>query len=128
MIDGPVAYDTSVLIAAERRDRAVWLEHRAALELDVAPLVPAPVLAQVWRGGPQTLLSRFLSGCEVVPMDEETARGAGVACGHAGTSDVVDATVVVTARRFGAAVRTGDGDDVERLVDALGGGVRVDRL
>lgn len=123
-----VVYDTSVLIAAERNHRAVWLEHRATLGLKVAPLVPAPVLAQAWRGGPQPLLSRFLVGCEVVPMDEEAARAAGAACGRAGTSDVVDATVVVTARRSGAAVVTGDPQDVDRLVAAVGGRVPVDRL
>ena len=127
-MDGPVVYDTSVLIAAERADRAVWLEHRAALELDAGPLVPAPVLAQVWRGGPQAGLSRFLAGCEVVPMDEEVARAAGDLCGRAGTSDVVDATVVVTARRLRAAVVTGDAREVEQLVDAAGGGVVVERI
>jgi predicted nucleic acid-binding protein len=127
-MDGPVVYDTSVLIAAERADRAVWLEHRAALELEAGPLVPAPALAQVWRGGPQARLSRFLAGCEVLPMDEELARAAGDVCGRAGTSDVVDAAVVVTARRFGAAVVTGDAKDVERLVEAVGGGVPVERI
>jgi predicted nucleic acid-binding protein len=124
----PVVYDTSALIAAEREDRAVWLDHRAALELDVALLVPAPVLARAWRGGPQPALSRFLSGCEVVPMDEASARAAGAACGRAGTSGVVDATVVVTARRFGAVVVTGDHEDIERLVEAVGEGVPVERV
>jgi predicted nucleic acid-binding protein len=125
---GGVVYGTSVLIAAERDDRAMWLEHLAALALETAPLVPAPVLAQAWRGGAQPLLSRFLAGCEVVPMDEVSARAAGVACGRAGSSDVVDATVVVTARRFGATVVTGDAEDIERLVAAVGGGVPVERV
>ena len=61
-------------------------------------------------------------------MDEVSARAAGVACGRAGSSDVVDATVVVTARRFGATVVTGDAADIERLVVAMGGGVPVERV
>jgi hypothetical protein len=122
-----VVYDTGVLVAAERRDRHVWTRHRRALQAGRAPMVPAPVLAQVWRGGPQPLLSRFLGGCQVMPMDEALARAAGSACGRAGMSDVVDATVAVAARTVGAAVLTGDGDDIERLVAAAGGGV-VERI
>lgn len=61
-------------------------------------------------------------------VDEVTARAAGVACGQAGTSDVVDAAVVVVARRFGAAILTGDREDIERLVEAVGEGVPVERV
>ena len=122
-----VVYDTGVLVAAERRSRAVWTRHRRAMQADRGPIVPAPVLAQAWRGGPQPALSGFLEGCLIVPMDEASARAAGAACGLAGTSDVVDATVVVVALQLGAAVITGDGD-IERLVVAVGGGVPVERV
>jgi hypothetical protein len=77
---------------------------------------------------PQPLLSRLLAGCQVVPLDEESARAAGAACGWTGTSDVVDAVVVIVAHRFGAAVLTGDAEDIQRLVEAVGGGVPVDRV
>jgi hypothetical protein len=60
-------------------------------------------------------------------VDEVAARAAGAACGPAGTSDVVDATVMVVALRQGAGVVTGDGD-IELLVEAVGGGVRVERV
>ena len=123
-----VVYDTGVLLAAERQDRAVWTRHRRALEDDRAPLVPAPVLAQAWRGGPQPQLSRLLGGCQVVDLDEASARAAGAACGLAGTADVVDATVVMVALQRGVGVITGDGDDIERLVEAVGGGVPVERV
>jgi hypothetical protein len=35
-----------------------------------------------------------------------------------GTSDVIDAAVVVLAARRGADVQTGDGDDIRRLIAA----------
>ena len=60
-------------------------------------------------------------------MDEVAARAAGAACGLAGTSDVVDATVVVVALHQGAGVITGDGA-IERLAEAVGGGVPVERM
>jgi hypothetical protein len=43
-------------------------------------------------------------------------------------SDVAAATVVGVARRLGAAVRTGDAEEIERLVEAVGGGVPVERV
>lgn len=118
-----VVYDTGALLAAERRDVRLWAVHDEVLARDLVPFVPAVVLAQSWRGGPQAALSRFLRGCEVLPVSEATARAAGVACAAAGTSDVVDAIVVVTALARGAAVFTSDVGDLRRLADALG--VRV---
>lgn len=43
----------------------------------------------------------------------------GQLCGRAGTSDVVDAAVVLTAHALGGAVVTSDPDDIARLADAL---------
>jgi hypothetical protein len=56
------------------------------------------------------------------------ARQAGVLCGRAGTSDVVDASVVVLAHQLRASVLTRDAGDVERLVEVAGGGVPVERV
>ena len=113
-------YDTGALIAAERRDPRILDLQRRGTEFGDRPLVPAVVLAQAWRGGPQAPLSRFLRGCEVVPDDETLARAAGTACAAAGTSDVVDAIVVVTAIMRRAAVATSDPADLTRLATALG--------
>jgi predicted nucleic acid-binding protein len=77
------------------------------------------VLAQGWRGGPQAELSRFLKGCEVIPLDEALARECGRACARARTADVVDACVVVVALRRGDAVVTSDPDDLRRIAVAL---------
>jgi hypothetical protein len=114
-------YDTGALLAAEARRLDMWAMHRDALDREVAPVVPAGVLAQAWRGGPQPLLSKLLHGCAVEPFDEAEARQAGNACGLAGTSDVVDAAVVVGAMARGDAVVTSDPDDLVKIADALGG-------
>jgi hypothetical protein len=90
-------YDAGALIAAERGDRRVWALQRRAIERGIVPTVPAGVLSQGWRGGPQAQLSRLLAGCRIEHLDEARARSAGAACGVAGTADVVDAAVVVGA-------------------------------
>jgi hypothetical protein len=115
-----LAYDAGALIAADRRDENAWAIHAEALEHKVRPLVPAPVLAQAWRGGPQPLMSRMLKGCDVLPMSEDDARDVGRLLGRSGTGDVVDAAVVVSALRGGCAVVTSDPDDLRTLADAHG--------
>ena len=115
-----VTYDTGALIAAERGDRRLWELHRRTLERGLVPCVPAGVLAQGWRGGPQPQMSRFLAGCRVEDLDETRARSAGAACGLAGTSDIVDAAVVVGAAARTDLVVTSDAADLSRLRDALG--------
>jgi hypothetical protein len=115
-----IIYDAGALVAAERNVRPLWALHDAALRRDVSPLVPAGVLAQVWRGGPQASLSRLLAGCTVTPLDELLARAVGTLCGQARTSDVVDASVVVLARVMAAPVVTGDAGDLRALAGAAG--------
>lgn len=115
-----IIYDAGALVAAERNVRSLWALHDAALRRDVSPLVPAGVLAQVWRGGPQVNLSRLLAGCTVSSMGETVARAAGTLCGQAGTRDVVDASVVVLAHVMRAPVVTGDADDLRAVADAAG--------
>ena len=115
-----ITYDTGALIAAERGDRRLWALHRRALERGVVPCVPAGVLAQGWRGGPQPQMSRMLAGCRVEDLDETRARSAGAACAVAGTSDDVDAAVIVGAAARADLVVTSDAADLSRLRDALG--------
>jgi hypothetical protein len=113
-------YDTGALLAAESNDRRLWSLHNEALAARRPPVVPAPVLAQAWRGGPQPLLSRLLKNCVVESMDEPTAREAGRTCALAGSHDVVDATVIVVAVRSAREVVTSDRKDMEGLSRAVG--------
>jgi len=44
------------LVAVEREGRRLWALHNPALHERLSPLVPAGVLAQAWRDGPQANL------------------------------------------------------------------------
>jgi len=115
-----VVYDAGALVAAERNDRSLWADHRVRLEAGVAPVVPAPVVAQISRSPRQAQLRRLLRGCEVLALDESTAHAVGRLLGLSGTTDIVDATVVTMAIAQQAQVVTSDGDDISRLVNAAG--------
>lgn len=118
--DGPtVLLDAGGLIAVERGAPVMQQVIRDVGTRHGLVVVPAPVLAQVWRGDPrQALLSRFLRlpHVEVDLLTRAIWQAAGVLCGNAGTSDVVDAAVVVCARERGArVVVTSDPADLGRL-------------
>jgi hypothetical protein len=110
-----VTYDTGVLIAADRDERRIWILHRRTLERGESPTVPAGVLGQAWRGGPQPALSRLLAGCQVEDLSETVARSAGALLAVTGGSDLVDASVVVGARARGDAIFSSDRADIEVL-------------
>jgi len=118
-------YDAGVFIAAERHDRAVWADHRVRLELGIVPVTTAPVVAQVSRSGRQVQLRRFLRGCDVVAFAPADAHTVGALLGVVGTSDVVDAHVVVVAGASAADVLTCDEDDLRALAGRLAAPVRV---
>ncbi len=113
--------DAGALIGLDRGvPRIAHLLDRAlALGADLE--IPAPVIAQVWRGGRQARLARFLAADEVtvVDLDVETARAIGVICGRSGVSDVVDGHVALHARRRDLAVLTSDPDDIAALDPSL---------
>ena len=114
-----ITYDAGALVAAERNQRRLWALHRRALERGLRPTVPAGVLAQVWRGGPQAELSRLLQGCRIEVFDEVRSRAAGQACGRARTSDVIDAAVVVGAIARSDLIVTTDRKDIKEIASAL---------
>ena len=72
-------------------------------------------MAQVWRGGPQHRLSKLLKAVEVQPLDVAAARAVGTLLAATGTSDIVDAHVVLVARQHRAVILTSDPDDLRRL-------------
>jgi hypothetical protein len=47
-----VLYDAGVLIAADRGERQIWVQHRIRLEAGLRPITTAPVVAQVSRSKP----------------------------------------------------------------------------
>jgi hypothetical protein len=115
-----LTYDTGALVAAERDNRLVWALHRAALVRGVPPVVPAGVLAEGWRGGPQPTLSRFLKGCDVEALSRDQARQVGALSARSGHDDVVDVSVVEGAIRRRHAVITSNSAHMQQVADAAG--------
>jgi len=113
-----LTYDTGALVAAERDDRLMWALHRAALTRGLPPVVPAGVLAEGWRGGPQARLSRFLKGCTTEDLSEEQARAVGTLATRSAHTDIVDVSVVEGAIRRRHAVVTSNHAHIHRIADA----------
>ena len=113
-----VTLDAGALIALDRGDGRMIALLRQALSEGRAFHVPAGVIGQTWRDGRrQTTLARFLRASEVavVPLDERLSRAAGELCGATGTSDVIDASVVLVARTHHDIIVTSDHADLRRL-------------
>lgn len=122
-----VTYDTGALIAADRSERRMWARHRALLARREVPTVPAPVVAQSWRGSPrQAQLARFLAGCYVETLDEGRARSAGALAARAATTDIVDACVVDGALRRQDLIVSSDPGDLRAIASAAGSQVEID--
>ena len=110
--------DAGALIALDRGDkRMIALLQRALAQRRVFR-VPAGVVGQAWRDGRvQASLARFLRSEEVaiIALDEQLARSCGELCGAAGSSDIVDASVVILAREQRDPIVTSDPNDLRRL-------------
>jgi hypothetical protein len=114
--------DAGALIAFERADPRLRALFREAVRLGARLVIPAGVVGQVFRDGSrQVPLQALLNGptTEVPALDRTLAEAAGILCGRAGTADVVDASVVLVARRERAKVLTSDTKDLERLDPTL---------
>ncbi len=110
--------DTGALIALETGSRRVVALVETATRTGSPLAVPAGVLAQAWRGGArQARVGRLLraSATEIVVMDRSEALQVGVLCGRSATADVVDASVVVCARRRRHRVVTSDPGDLSTI-------------
>jgi hypothetical protein len=110
--------DAGFLISVDRGERAAQEFLTAALVHRTPLTTTHPVVAQVWRDGArQARLARFLHSVVVVAFDDGPEVGNLLA--RSGTSDVVDAHLVVVAVRRSEAILTGDVHDLESLTAAL---------
>ena len=126
---GGVTYDTGALVAAERNNRQMWALHAGYLAEEVIPTVPAPVLAEAWRGGSrQASLSRLLRMCDTEPMSEDLARSVGVLAGKSDHDDIVDVSVVEGALRRADAVVTSNVTHMRKVADAAGASPRIESI
>lgn len=119
-----LTYDTGALTAAERSDRRLWALHKRALERGTAPVVPAPVLVEGWRGSVQ--MARLLRGCQVEGLDEPAARKAGQLLGACSTPvESTDAVVVENALRRQDPVVTSNRGHLEALAPGASRAIAV---
>jgi hypothetical protein len=110
--------DAGALIAFERAERTVIALLARALDRNFEIVVPAGVVAQVWRDGRrQARLARLLAvdEVEIDILDDARARAAGQLCGLRRTTDIVDASVVLCARARRHRIVTSDPRDLSRL-------------
>ena len=117
-----VTFDAGGLIALDRNDRRVIALLARAAETKANVTVPASALAQaVRRPERQARLARLLRQptTTVRDLDRVDATNVGRLLAASGTADVVDAHVVICARRAGERVVTSDADDLRVLDPTL---------
>jgi predicted nucleic acid-binding protein len=117
-----VTLDAGALIALDRDDRRIVVLLARAAQVNVPVIVPATALAQaIRRPERQPRLARLVRqpGTHVIPLDRVDATNVGRLLAASGTADVVDAHVVICARRAGQRVVTSDPDDLRRLDPSL---------
>ncbi len=115
---GGITLDAGALIAVDRADRRVLVLLARAAETNSRVTIPASALAQaIRRPERQARLSRLVRQptTDVVALDRGDAVHVGRLLVVSGTADVVDAHLVICARRSGQRVVTSDPNDLSRL-------------
>ena len=111
--------DAGALVAVEQGNRAMIARLRAAQQHGLDLRSNAMVVAQVWRDphDRQAGLAQMLRAVDVRAVSPDDGRRAGVLLGMTGTSDPVDATVVLLASP-GDRIVTSDPQDLAALAEA----------
>lgn len=118
--------DAGALIGADRSDRFVVAQLRAAQEEGLELRTNPMVVAQAWRdrGARQASLARLLQSVKVQPIQDQDGRAAGALVSRSGTADPIDATVVLLADP-GDRILTSDPGDLKVLVEAAKSGAII---
>ena len=117
-----IAFDAGGLIALDRNDRRVLTLIARAQERGLRITIPATALAQAIRNpAKQARLCRLIRqiDTDLIALDGPDATAVGVLLAQTGTADVVDAHVVVCARRAKQAIITSDAADLRRIAPDL---------
>jgi hypothetical protein len=113
-----VTLDAGALSALDKGDRRMIALLQQLVQQRRGIRIPSGVVGQAWRDGRrQVTLARLLRAREVeaVPLDGPLSRVCGELCGMAGKTDVIDASVVIVARKHRDVIVTSDPQDLERL-------------
>ena len=117
-----ITFDAGGLIALDRNDRRVLTFIARATERGMRITIPATALAQAIRNpARQARLCRLIrqAGTDLIPLDGPDATAVGLLLARTATADIVDAHVVVCARRAGQAVVTSDTGDLRKIAPEL---------
>ncbi len=117
-----IVFDTGGLIALDRNDRRVLTLVARSQERGLRITIPATALAQAIRNpARQARLSRLIRqvDTDLVALDGPDATAVGLLLARTGTADVVDAHVVLCARRAKQTIVTSDAGDLRRLAPDL---------
>jgi hypothetical protein len=117
-----ITLDAGGLIALDRNDRRLVVLLARATETSARVTVPAAALAQaIRRPERQARLARLIRQptTDVIDLDRVDATNVGRLLAASGTADVVDAHVVICARRNQQRVVTTDPEDLRRLDPTL---------
>lgn len=115
---GDLVLDAGALIALEKGSKQLAGLVRNGTGLGLRIVVPASVLAQVWRGGPRSAsVARLIDANEVDSLDEARAKEVGARLGSRRRYDIADAHVVCCALEHRAVVASSDEGDIRALSD-----------
>jgi rRNA-processing protein FCF1 len=117
-----IVLDAGALIAFEKQSAKMRAIVREAASQRMSILIPAPVLARVWRKPAEQVLLRALAYSrfsQVIALDGALAEAVGTLCARTKTRDTTDACVAIIARQRNALVLTSDPEDLERLDPTL---------
>ncbi len=117
-----ITLDAGGLIALDRSDRRLVVLLARATETSARVTVPATALAQaIRRPERQARLARLIRQptTDVIDLDRVDATNVGRLLAASGTAGVVDAHVVICARRNQQRVVTTDPEDLRRLDPTL---------
>lgn len=110
--------DAGALIAVDRNQRDVVALIKRERLAGREPVTHGAIVGQVWRNGSrQANLARALEGIKVEAIDHVLGRRAGLLMRASGTSDVVDAALVLLASD-GDKILTSDRGDIAILAEA----------
>lgn len=118
--------DAGAFIAVERGDREMLALLKRELESGRTPRTHGGVVGQIWRGGSgrQAGIARLLDAVEIIAIDGELGRRAGLLLKASRTRDVIDAALVLLARD-GDEIATSDPDDLVPLAVAAGTDIEI---
>ncbi len=104
----------------ERRDRAFAAFLEAARRVSATIVIPATVIAEIWRSPPRHQSATLLrSPRGTAPLEDPAARAVGVLLGKSATTQITDAHVCIIAMDVRPSIIvTSDPEDISSLLEA----------